>query len=152
MSLLHNYESKSGHLVPVFTLEIQTLEDDTDKLLDAVMSVYPLSYGRYERTASISAVGIETTQPQPDSTTTNHIDGFEVGMTQAYPMVELKITVERDLDILAKVMDKIIYHHHYEQPAVFIREDWVSRSNYDPNSDNPHRWWNNTRGLPAKIE
>ena len=66
-------------------------------------------------------------------------------------MVELKITLERDRELLAKVMDAVHYVHHYEEPVIFLRQDWVSRANYDPDSRNPNRFWNNGRGLPARI-
>ncbi len=150
--MLENYTAKSGRLQPAFTLEIQTLEGDTDRILDAVMAVHPLGYGRYQRNASISAVGKETAQPEVGSTTTTHKEGYQAGQTETYPMVELKISIERDLNVLAHVMDAIIEVHHYEEPVIFLREDWVSRAAYDPNSDNPHRWWNNGRGLPEPLE
>ena len=63
-------------------------------------------------------------------------------------MVELKISIERDIAVLERVMDV----HHYEQPVIFLREDWASRAAYDPNRENPHRWWNNSRGLPERLE
>ena len=149
-SLAH-YTAASGRLEPVWTLEIQTVPDDTDRILDAIVAVYPLAYGRYERNASISAAGQETARPPAGSTTDSHIEGFVPGSTETYPMVELKITVERDLGILASVMDAILETHHYEEPVIFVREDWVSRANYDPHSTNPNRWWNNGRGLPGRI-
>lgn len=152
MESLAAYEAKSGTLVPVFTLEVQTLPEDTDRILDAVMKVHPLSFGRYQRNASISAVGKETAQPEPGSTTTTHVDGFQAGGTETYPMVELKISIERDLAALARVMDAIIHAHHYEEPVIFVREDWASRAAYDPNSDNPNRWWNNGKGLPERVD
>ncbi len=152
MTDLAHYHSQSGKFLPVWTLEIQTLPEDTDKILDAVMAVYPLSFGRYQRNASISAVGRETARPEPGSTTTTHLAGFEAGATETYPMVELKISIERDLAVLEKVMDAVIYVHHYEEPVIFLREDWASRANYNPDSGNPNRWWNNGRGLPDKIE
>ena len=151
MGDLTDYRAKSGRLVPVFTVEVQTLPEDTDRILDAVMKVHPLSFGRYQRNASISAVGKETAQPEAGSTTTSHVEGFEAGSTETYPMVELKISIDRDLDELAKVMDAIIHAHHYEEPVIFVREDWASRANYDPPSDNPNRWWNNGKGLPDRI-
>lgn len=151
MTTLDDYKAKSGTLVPVWTLEIQTVAADTDRLLDAVMKVHPLSFGRYQRNASISAVGRETAQPEPGSTTTTHVDGFVAGETETYPMVELKISIARDVGALEKVMDAIIYAHHYEEPVIFVREDWASRAAYDPNSDNPNRWWNDGRGLPDRI-
>ena len=151
MTSLADYRAKSGRFLPVWTLEIQTLPEDTDRILDAVMAVHPLGYCRYQRNASISAVGKETTQPEAGSTTTSHVAGFEAGATETYPMVELKISIERDLAALERVMDAILYVHHYEEPVIFLREDWASRANYDPKSDNPHRWWNDGRGLPERI-
>ena len=152
MGDLKDYQAKSGRLVPVYTIEVQTLPEDTDRILDAVMKVHPLSFGRYQRNASISAVGKETAQPEPDSTTTTHVDGFEAGSTETYPMVELKISIDRNEAQLAKVMDAIIYAHHYEEPVIFVREDWASRAAYDPQSANPNRWWNNGKGLPDRLE
>lgn len=149
---LHKYSAKSGTLEPVWTIEIQTLPEDTDRILDAVVAVYPLAYGRYERNASISAIGKETAKPPPGSTTDIHSPGFTPGTAETYPMVELKISIERDLETLARVMDAILEVHHYEEPVIFVREDWRSRANYDPNRDNPHRWWNNGRGLPDPID
>jgi len=146
------YKSASGRLEPVFTLEIQTLPEDTDRILDEILKVHPLGYGNYRRNASISAVGCETAQPNPGSTTTTHIEGFKAGSTETYPVVELKISVERDLRVLAHVMEAILSVHHYEEPVIFVREDWVSRASYDPNSTNPNRWWNNGRGLPDRLE
>ncbi len=152
MSDLSAYQAQSGRFDPVWTLEIQTLTDDTDRILDAVMAVHPLSYGRYQRNASISAVGRETAQPEPGSTTDTHIEGFAPGSTETYPMVELKISIARDPAILQRVMDAILHVHHYEEPVIFLREDWAHRAAYDPNRDNPHRWWNNGRGLPDRLE
>ncbi|MEM7056815.1 MAG: hypothetical protein AAF557_04450 [Pseudomonadota bacterium] len=151
MTDLSGYRSNSGTFVPVWTLEIQTLPEDVDRILDAVMNVYPLGYGRYQRNASVSAVGKETAQPGPGSTTTTHVDGFEAGATETYPMVELKISIEREIAVLSKVMDAIHDVHHYEEPVIFLREDWTSRAAYNPQSDNPNRWWNNGRGLPKKT-
>lgn len=152
MTGLRNYHAKSGKFVPVWTIEIQTLPEDTDRILDAVMKVHPLSFGRYQRNASISAVGKETAQPELVSTTATHVDGFAAGSTETYPMVELKTSIERDLEVLESVMNAVIYAHHYEEPVIFLREDWASRAAYNPQSDNPNRWWNDGRGLPERID
>ncbi|MEM9579340.1 MAG: hypothetical protein AAF891_01535 [Pseudomonadota bacterium] len=146
------YTSKSGRFEPVWVLEIQTVPGDTDRILDAIMAVHPLSYGRYQRNASISAVGQETARPEPGSTTTTHVAGFSAGTTETYPMVELKISIAREAVVLAKVMEAILEVHHYEEPVIFLREDWASRAAYNPKRDNPHRWWNNGRGLPDKLD
>ena len=152
MSALADYNARSGRLMLVWTLEIQTLPENTDRILDAVMAVHPLGIGRYKRNAHISGLGKETAQPEDRSTTSTHVEGFEVGQTETYPTVELKISIERDLQVLESVMDAILDVHHYEEPVIFVREDWASRANYDPNSTNPNRWWNNGRGLPDRID
>ena len=150
-SKLSQYDANSGTFEPVWTLEIQTVIEDVDKILDTIMKVYPLGYGRYKRNASITAKGMETAQPQQGSTTESHVEGFTPGVTETYPMVELKVSIERNLQILQKVMNAVLYVHHYEEPVIFLREDWASRANYDPHSDNPNRFWNNGRGLPNRI-
>lgn len=152
MDDLAQYKAASGRLEPVWTVEVQTLAEDVDRILDAVIAVEPLRYGRYQRNASVSAVGYETAQPEAGSTTTTHVAGFEAGARETYPMVEVKISIARDLAVLERVMDAVIYAHHYEEPVIFVREDWVSRAAYDPTSDNPNRWWNNGRGLPDKLD
>jgi hypothetical protein len=62
---LDQYKARSGRIVPVWTIEIQTVPDDVDKILDAIMKVHPLAYGRYRRNASVSAVGMETSSRRP---------------------------------------------------------------------------------------
>lgn len=148
---LSDYTTAMGRFEPVWTLEIQTLPEDTDRILDAVLKVHPLGYGRYGRNASVSAVGYETAQPQENSTTTTHKPGYRAGATETYPIVELKISIERDLAALEQVMGAILEVHHYEQPVIFLREDWASRAAYDPDNTNPNRWWNNGRGLPDQL-
>ena len=104
---LADYRAKSGHFVPVWTLEIQTLVEDVERILDAVLEVYPLRYGRYERNASVSAPGLETARPLAGSTTDTHVDGFAPGATETYPMVELKISLERDNAVLQQVIEEV---------------------------------------------
>lgn len=149
--MLEKYKAKSGKFLPVFTLEIQILENDADKILDTIMKVHPLPYGRYHRNASVTGLGKETAVPQANSTTSTHVDEYRAGSAMTYPMVELKISIERDLKLLEQIMDVIHEVHHYEEPVIFLREDWTSRSAYNPQSDNPHRWWNNGRGLPERV-
>lgn len=150
MSDLEHYKAGSGRLEPIWTLEVQTLPEDTDRILDHVLTVHPLSFGRYQRNASVSAVGAEIAQRQTGTRGDLLSDTYEAGET--HPMVELKISIERDLDILAKVMDAIIYAHKYEEPVIFVREDWASRASYDPRNDNPNSWWNDGNSLPNRLE
>ncbi|MEM6463568.1 MAG: hypothetical protein AAF724_16810 [Pseudomonadota bacterium] len=149
--MFETYRARSGTLAPVWRLEIQTRPHDANRLLDAIVAVDPLVYGRYRRNAAVSAVGAETGQPQENSTTTNHLEGFEVGGTETYPMVQLFVSIERNAKILENVMNAVIDAHHYEEPVIYIREEWASRAAYDPGSSNPNRWWNDGRGLPEQV-
>jgi hypothetical protein len=149
--MLETYTARSGKLVPVWRVEIQTRPDDADRLLEAISKVHPLKYGRYQRNATVSGVGAETGQPEENSTTTTHVDGFVAGGTETYPMVQLLISVERDKAVLAQVMDTVLDAHQYEEPVIHVREEWASRAAYDPVNVNPNRWWNDDRGLPKKV-
>ena len=150
--MLDTYTSQSGHFDPVWTLEIQTPPSDTDKIIDAVMKVTPLSYGRYQRNAAISAVGTETSCPQAGSVSLLHNATFSAGMTETFPMVTLRLSIDRDVALLEKVMDAILYVHVFEQPVIHLREAWASRANYTPDNTNPNRWWNNAAGLPDPVK
>ena len=126
---LSSYSSDVGTYVPIWTLEIQTVPEDVDRILDAIMEVDKLAYGRYERTASVSAVGKETAQPQAGSSSETHLRDFDRSVKETYPMVELKVSIDRDTEALRRVTEAILEVHHYEEPVIFLREDWTSRAN-----------------------
>ena len=149
---LSTYKAKSGTLVRVWRIEIQTRPDDVDRLLDAIMKVNPLKYGRYRRNATVSGLGAETAQPEENSTTTSHSKGFQAGATETYPSVQMFVAIEPDEAELQKVLDAVVWAHHYEEPVIYVREEWASRSAYNPVSDNPNRWWNDGRGMPKKVK
>ncbi len=127
-SNLTDYRAASGTIEPVWTIEVQTVAADVDRILDAVVAVHPLSYGNYDRNAAVTAVGLETARPRAGSTTTTHIEGFEAGTTETYPMVVVQLSIERDTDALAKVMDAILQVHHYEEPVVCLARPRSSSS------------------------
>ena len=149
---LANYSASSGTFEPVWTLEVQTVPEDVDRILDAILVVYPLPYGKYERNASVSGPGIETARPPAGTTTATNSADFQPGQTETYPMVELKVSVPRQQAILQWVMDAILDVHHYEESVIFVREARASRAAYNPQNDNSNRWWNTGRGLPNRIE
>ena len=119
---------------------------------DHPLGDYKAASGHFEPVWTLEVQGMETARPRAGSTTATHSDGFEPGSTETYPVVEVKISIERDVATLATVMDAITFVHHYEEPVIFLREDWVSRAAYNPDNDNPNRWWNNGRGLPDRID
>lgn len=140
MTDLSECKSRTGALAPVFRVFVQTRQQDTYRILDAVMKVDPLAYGRYLRNGFVSAVGSETHKAQADSTTAIH-SGVE-DQAEYFDCVELSFSVDRDVTNLAAVLDAVRDAHHYEEPVMFVQELWASRAIYDPTNNNPNRWWN----------
>ncbi|MBY6153654.1 hypothetical protein KUV47_10560 [Vannielia litorea] len=151
MSSMDTYTSQSGRLVPVFRMEINTRPDDAERLLDAIFAVCPLTVGAYERNATVTAQGAETGRPGEQTVTRIHNDAFEADGTEVYPSVELKVSFERDVGLLQKIMEAVLHAHQYEEPIIHVREEWASRANYTPRNENPNRWWNDGRGTPGKV-
>ncbi|MGX9355430.1 hypothetical protein ACS3SW_09780 [Roseobacteraceae bacterium S113] len=149
--MFESYSARSGTLEPVWRIEVQIRPDDADRMLDAITAVYPLPYGKYRRNGTVSGIGAETTQPEAGSTTDTHVDGFTPGDAMTYPMVMLWVSLPREIAVLETVMDAILDAHHYEQPVVYVREEWASRSDYTPTRDNPNRFWQDGRGLPERV-
>ena len=147
--MLESYQAKSGTFEPVWTLEIQTLPEDTDRILDAVLAVHPLGYGRYHRNASISAVGKETARPQPNSTTVAHKLGYEADATETYPMVELKISIERDLPTLQRVNERDPSHAPLRTAGDFPARGLGQPVCLRPAQQQSESLVDNGRGLPA---
>lgn len=151
MSEIEQYQSSSGRLIPVFRVEINTRPDDAERLLDAIVKVHPLTIGQYERNATVTAPGAETGRPGEQSVTRLHNAQFEAGGTEIYPSVELKVSFERDVRVLERVIEAVLDAHQYEEPVIHVREEWASRANYTPRNNNPNRWWNDGRGTPEMV-
>jgi hypothetical protein len=145
---LSGLASGSGGTVErVWLIQIQAAPEDVDRIIDKVMEVDPLVYGRYERNAFVTAVGSETYRPRENSTSAIH-RGAQ-GTIQTFPSVQVFISIEQDREKLARVLDAIREVHHYEEPLIFVQDSWASRANYDPRSANPNRWWNRVGSTSA---
>ncbi|WP_299681324.1 hypothetical protein [uncultured Roseobacter sp.] len=151
MSSIENFVSQSGKLIPVFRMEINTRPDDAERLLDAIFKVHPLAVGAYERNATVTAQGAETGRPGEQTVTQIYNEDFEADGTEVYPSVELKVSFERDVQLLQKIMEAVLDAHQYEEPIIHVREEWASRANYTPKNNNPNRWWNDGRGTPEMV-
>ena len=137
---ISNLKTRTGTVERVWQIEIQATPDDADKIIDNVMEVDPLIYGRYKRNAFITAVGSETYLPEDNSTSAVHLG--VANKVQTFPSVLVVISVEQNPETLGLVLDAIRDVHHYEQPLIFIKDCWASRASYDPHNSNPNRWWN----------
>lgn len=138
-----DFETENGALEAVWIIEVQTRPEDTDKILNKVMEVDPLVYGRYERNCFVSAIGTETYLPKANSTSAIHL-GAE-GEVQTFSSVVMLLSVTQKDARLGRILDAIRAAHHYEEPLIFVKECWASRAKYDPRNTNPNRWWNETK-------
>jgi hypothetical protein len=137
---LTTQNSKTGTLEKVWLIEIQARPEDANKIIDQVLKVDPLIYGRYGRNAFVSAVGTETYMPQANSTSALHLSAE--GKVQTFSSAVITISVSQASETLSNILDAIREAHHYEEPLIFVTESWASRANYDPHNSNPNRWWN----------
>jgi hypothetical protein len=137
---INSLETRTGRVERVWQVEIQATPDDVEKIIDSVMEVDPLAYGRYRRNAFVTAVGRETYLPEENSTSAVHLDA--ANKVQTFPSVLIVISIAQDRDTLGRVLDAIRDVHHYEEPLIFIKDCWASRASYDPHNANPNRWWN----------
>ncbi|WP_120633130.1 hypothetical protein [Ruegeria sp. EL01] len=98
-------KTRTGTVERVWQIEIQATPEDADKIIDNVMEVDPLIYGRYKRNAFVSAIGSETYLPEEDSTSAVHLGA--ANKVQIFPSVLVVISVEQNPETLGRVLDAI---------------------------------------------
>lgn len=139
-NVLPELSGAGGAVEPIWLIQIHSHPDCVEKILDNIVAVDPLAYGRYERNAFVSAVGIETFRPQEGSATILHMD--PTAQVRTTPCVQILISVPQEKERLSRVLTAVREVHHYEEPVIFITRSWAARAHYNPNNDNPNRWWN----------
>src|SRR3712207_8856257 len=107
---LSGLTSRTGTVERVWLIQIQAAPEEVDRIIDKVMEVDQLVYGRYERNAFVTAIGSETYRPREDSTSAIH-RGAQ-GTIQTFPSVQVFISIEQDCEKLARVLDAIREVHH----------------------------------------
>jgi hypothetical protein len=96
-----------------------------EALLEGVERVVPLIYGRYDRSAWWSAVGVEQFRPMPGSTPTIGTEGH----VERVPTVRLEFAIPHDPELLEMVLSRgVIASHPWEEPAVFVDESLATAS------------------------
>jgi hypothetical protein len=90
-----------------------------DAVLEGVEREVPLVYGRYDRSAWWSAVGVEQFRPLPGSTPTTG----EVGRVERVATVRLEFAIPHDRELLERVLSRgLLPSHPWEEPAVCVDE------------------------------
>jgi hypothetical protein len=127
-------ENESASIVGEYLVRVQIPPEDVTQVLDAITSVAPLTYGRYEQVAFRSKTG--TLQFKP-------LEGSKPGQTSLYqlPSDEISFTLPQDEQILAAVIETIFESHPYEEPVIMIQPVMSTRFKYESANDNPNKWW-----------
>ena len=111
-------------LEKVFHITVYTPPEQAEIILQAIMKVAPLNYGKYQQVAWISAQGSEQFQPVSGS---NPAMG-KPGKTTRHPSVKIDFTIPRDPQLLDQVITEGIYPHHpWEEPVIIIRKSQAAR-------------------------
>jgi hypothetical protein len=99
--------------------------ENLECLLEGIIRVVPLQYGKYDRVAWWSAVGTEQFRPLQGA---NPTVGSE-GKIERVPSVRLEFTIPRYRALLERVLTVgLIPHHPWEEPVVFVDESLVTLS------------------------
>ena len=125
-------------LVESYRIFVQTRAQDVDRILEQVMVIDKLRYGKYTGNYMVSKQCEEAYFPEEGSTTAIHLGTTE---KQIFECVELSFCVARTQN-LEKILQAIIDTHHYEEPVISVQEVLTTRSDYDPMRNNENRWWN----------
>ena len=127
-------ENESASIVGEYLVRVQIPPEDVTQVLDAITSVAPLTYGRYEQVAFRSKTG--TLQFKP-------LEGSKPGQASLYqlPSDEISFTLPQDEQMLAAVIEAIFESHPYEEPVILIQPVMGTRFKHESAQDNPNKWW-----------
>ena len=120
---------------PAYLVAVHVPNEDTEKVLAAVVAAVGLEYGKYDHVAYLDAPGLEQYRPMTGS------KAGEQSAPGRTPTTNVSFSVPRDPTTLKKAIDAIYDAHAYEEPVIYVSEVWRSRST-GSDDRNPNRWWN----------
>jgi len=107
------------NLRPVYRVTTFVPPEHLEALLAGISSVVPLRYGDYDSVAWWWAAGTEQFRPLPGA----HPTQGEIGRVERVATVRLEISIPRDPEMLAMLLEEgLVPHHPWEEPAVFVDE------------------------------
>lgn len=133
---LTEIEFKSNHLVEELQITIQTPIIGLDNFLVALRDNVKLTQGNYDNCVFISATGSQQFKC---------LEGSHAGEEDAIhstDVTEVIITINRDANILKKLMEVIHQYHVHEEPSIRIIKSFGSRSKGNGDKSNPNKYWN----------
>ena len=107
------------NLRPVYRVTTFVPPEHLEALLAGISSVVPLRHGDYDSVAWWWAAGTEQFRPLPGA----HPTQGEIGRVERVATVRLEISIPRDPEMLAMLLEEgLVPHHPWEEPAVFVDE------------------------------
>ena len=101
--------------------------------MEQILSVTPLTFGRYEAVAWWSAPGTEQFRPLPGSQ--GHADGGS--LMQHWHSIKLEFSIARDEQLLNRVINEgIVPAHPWEEPVICVAETFSTRMKVDESEPN----------------
>ena len=125
-------ETESATIQEEYLVRVQIPADDVSKVLEAIISVFPLRYGNYEQVAFRYNAGTQQFKP---------LEGSKRGETELIHVLcdEISFTVPKHDETMAAVIEAIFESHPYEEPVILIQEVMSTRFKYGQPKGNHQR-------------
>ena len=132
------FDTYSVRMCKAWLFEVQSPEEDVDRIMEAVVAVDPLAMtAAYDCNAFVSAPGIERYRPRDGA-----VAGLEEEVRERPGVVRLIFEVTSEAEGLKRLVEEIFQIHAYQEPVIRITECLTARSRGRDDSANPNRWWN----------
>ena len=118
-----------------YTLAVEAPEERVDAVLEAILSVAPLTWGDYDRVAFRGAAGVQ----QFRSLGTGRNAGTP--NTMAVPCQRVTCFLPGTADVAA-VLEAVFHVHPYEEPVIVLIPALRTLHVRGRDEDNPNRFWN----------
>lgn len=123
--------------VPVWIVEVQTPQEDMERLLAVVTGIDPLAMtAAYDHNAFVDAAGTEVYRPRDGA-----VAGCEEEDRHRPGVVALRFEIGSD-ETLCAVAEAVFQAHGYQEPVIRAVRGLSARSRGLDDRDNPNRWWN----------
>lgn len=132
------FDTHSVFMRRAWLFEVQTPEEDVDRIMKAVVAVDPLAMTpSYDSNAFVSAPGTERYRPREGA-----VAGLEEAVRERPGVVRLIFEVTSDENGLKRLVETIFQIHAYQEPGIRITGCLTARSRGRDDHANPNRWWN----------
>ena len=129
---------KTNRFIPEngFRVTVQTPDQNSQIIVDHVLTQTPLKYGDYNSVTFKTAAGIQQFRS---------LGGGRNAVTDTIlevPCVEVSFFLENNEPLIARVIEAIYSAHPYEEPVIFVEACLRTLHIRGLDEDNPNRFWN----------